>query len=46
MKSFRKELWFEVPGRRGYINITTQVEQCLAESSVTEGLLVCNAKQI
>ncbi len=42
MKSFRKELWFNVPGRRGFINITPQVEQCLAESKVREGLVLVN----
>ena len=46
MKSYRKELWFEVPSRRGFINITPQVEQCLAESGITEGLLLCNAMHI
>lgn len=46
MKSYRKELWFEVPSRRGLINITPQVEQCLEESGVKEGLLLCNAMHI
>lgn len=46
MKSFRKELWFETPRRRELINITPQVEQCLAESGITEGLLLCNAMHI
>ncbi len=46
MKSFRKELWFETPRRREMINITPQVEQCLAESGITEGLLLCNAMHI
>ena len=46
MKSFRKELWFHVPTRRGFINITPQVEACLAESGITEGLLLCNAMHI
>ncbi len=46
MKSFRKELWFETSGRRELINITPQVEQCLAESGITEGLLLCNAMHI
>jgi secondary thiamine-phosphate synthase enzyme len=42
MKSFRKELWFNVPGRRGFINITPQVEEALQESGIREGLaLVC-----
>ncbi len=46
MKSYRKELWFEVPSRRGFINITPTVEHCLRESGIKEGLLLCNAKQI
>ena len=46
MKSYRKELWFSTTGRREYINITPQVEQCLAESGVKEGFLLCNAMHI
>ena len=46
MKSYRKELWFEVPSRRGFINITPQVEHCLAESKVAEGLVLVNAMHI
>ena len=46
MKSFRKELWFETPRRRELINITPQVEQCLAESGIAEGILLCNAMHI
>ena len=46
MKSYHKELWFEVPTRRALINITPQVEQCLAESGISEGLLLCNAMHI
>jgi len=46
MKSYRKELWFEVPARRGFVNITGQVEQCLAESEVREGLALVNAMHI
>lgn len=46
MKSFRKELVFEVKARREYINITRQVNQCLAESGITEGLLLVNAMHI
>lgn len=46
MKNYRKELWFEVPRRRELINITTQVQQCLEQSSITEGLLLCNAMHI
>ena len=46
MKSYRKELWFNVPSRRAFINITGQVRECLAESGVKEGLLLCNAMHI
>lgn len=42
MKSYRKELWFNIPTRRGFVNITSQVETCLRESGIQEGLaLVC-----
>jgi len=46
MKSYRKELWFETASRREFINITPQVEDCLAESGVREGFLLCNAMHI
>lgn len=46
MKSFRKELWFEVPKRRGFINITGQCEEALRESGITEGLMLVNAMHI
>jgi secondary thiamine-phosphate synthase enzyme len=46
MKSFRKELWFNVPSRRGFVNITPQVEDCLKESGVQEGLVLVNAMHI
>jgi thiamine phosphate synthase YjbQ (UPF0047 family) len=46
MKSYRKELWFEVPTRRAFINITPQVNECLRESGIREGLVLCNAKHI
>jgi secondary thiamine-phosphate synthase enzyme len=46
MKSYRKELWFDVPGRRGFINITPQVEDALRESGVREGLCLVNAMHI
>jgi secondary thiamine-phosphate synthase enzyme len=39
MKSYRKELWFQVPTRRALINITPEVETCLRESGITEGLI-------
>lgn len=46
MKSFRKELWFNTPSRRAYINITPDIEQCLADSGIKEGILLCNAMHI
>jgi secondary thiamine-phosphate synthase enzyme len=46
MKSYRKELWFNTPERVAFINITPQVEQCLAESGVKEGLALVNAMHI
>jgi len=46
MKSYRKELWFEVPTRRAFINITPEVENCLKESGVKEGLALVNAMHI
>lgn len=46
MKSFRKELWMEIPARRGFSNITPQVEAALRESGVREGLVLVNAMHI
>ena len=46
MKSFRKELWFELPTRRAFVNITGQVNACLRESGVSEGLALVNAMHI
>jgi secondary thiamine-phosphate synthase enzyme len=46
MKSYRKELWFNVNARRGYVNITPEVEECLRESGVQEGLVLVNAMHI
>ncbi len=46
MKSYRKEIWFEVPTRRAFVNMTAQVETCLRESGIREGLLLCNAMHI
>ncbi len=46
MKSYRKELWMDIPTRRALINITPQVNECLRESGITEGLLLCNAMHI
>ena len=46
MKSLTEHLWFEVAGRRGYINITQTVEELVRKSGVREGLLLCNAMHI
>jgi secondary thiamine-phosphate synthase enzyme len=46
VKSYRKELWFEVPSRRGFVNITGQVQACLRASGVQEGLILVNAMHI
>ncbi len=46
MKSFRKELWFDVPTRRAFINITLDVEAAIRESTITEGLVLINAMHI
>ena len=46
MKSWRKELWFNVPTRRAFINITPQVDEALAESAIREGLCLVNAMHI
>lgn len=46
MKSFRKELWFDVPTRRAFINITPDVRRCIRESEIREGLVLVNAMHI
>ena len=46
MKSFRKELWFNLPTRRGFVNITSQVEEALRESEIKEGLCLVDAMHI
>ena len=46
MKSFRRELWFETKQRRQLINISPIVQECLRESAIREGLLLCNAMHI
>ena len=46
MKSYRKELWFEVKGRRAFLNITPRVEECVEASGVREGLCLVNAMHI
>ena len=46
MKSYRKELWFHAESRRKLINITPQINECLKQSGIKEGLLLCNAMHI
>ncbi len=46
MKSYRKELWFETRQRRELLNITPTIAECLLESGIREGLLLCNAMHI
>ena len=46
MKSYRKKLIFKTDTRRAFINITREIEACLKESGITEGLLLCNAMHI
>lgn len=46
MKSYRKELWFEIPKRREMVNITSAVEDCVRQSGVREGLCLVNAMHI
>lgn len=46
MKHHRKELWFQIKSRRGFVNITQDLEAALAESGIKEGLLLCNAMHI
>ena len=46
MKSHRKELWFNIPSRRGFVNITSEVESTVRESGVKEGLCLVNAMHI
>jgi secondary thiamine-phosphate synthase enzyme len=46
MKSYRKELWFHIPARRAFVNITRQVEEALRESGIREGMALVNAMHI
>ena len=46
MKAYRKELWFNIPSRCGFVNITHQVEDALRESGIKEGLCLVNAMHI
>lgn len=45
MKCYRKELWFEVPRRMAFVSITRDVEACLQESGIREGLCLVKTKQ-
>ena len=46
MKTYRKELWFETSNRRELINITNQIDHCIAESGIKEGMILINAMHI
>lgn len=46
MKSYRRELWFDVPTRRAFIHITPHVQECLDESGIKEGFILVNAMHI
>ena len=46
MKNYRKELWFKTKRRREFVNITPQVQECLRESGIREGFVLCNAMHI
>ena len=46
MKSYRKELWFNIPTRRAFINITPEVRECLRQSGIQEGLCLVDAMHI
>jgi secondary thiamine-phosphate synthase enzyme len=46
VKSYRKELWFAIPSRRGFVNITPDVVDCLRASGISEGLVLVNAMHI
>lgn len=46
MKTYRKELWFNVPSRMGFVDITSEVDKCLRESGILEGLVLVNAMHI
>lgn len=46
MKSYRRELWFNTTQRREFINITQQVEECLRDSGIREGLCLVNPMHI
>jgi len=45
MKSYRKELWFNIPSRRGFVNITPEIEVALHESEICEGFVLVNTRR-
>ena len=46
MKSYKKELYFSTNNRREFLNITSKIQECLNESKIEEGILLCNAMHI
>ncbi|QSR89451.1 YjbQ family protein [Methylacidiphilum caldifontis] len=46
MKSFREEIWFNIPSRRAFVLLTPKLEECVRKSGIKEGLLLCNAMHI
>jgi len=46
MKTYRKEIYLQIPSRRGFVNITPEINKCLEESGIIEGILLCNAMHI
>jgi len=46
MKNYRKELWFNTAARVAFVNITPQVENCIRDSGVEEGIALVNAMHI
>jgi len=46
MKHYRKELWFEIPSRRGFVNMTGEVQDCVRESGIEDGFALVNAMHI
>ena len=46
MNSFRKELWFQIPSRRGFVNISNDVQDCIDQSGIKEGFVLVNAMHI
>jgi len=46
MKTFRKEIWMLIPGRRGFVNITPDIASCIRESGIQDGLVLVNAMHI